>query len=519
MAPVLSGALLVLAFPRNDFGWIAWVGLVPLLIVIHDKRPSGSFFLALLGGIVFIAGIFDWIRVVNGYELYHHAILVFYLALYIGIFGLVFSLISRRRGLALAFLLAPFVWVSLEYLRSNFFFLALPWALLAHSQHDAATIIQIASITGAYGISFLIVLVNSTLALIVLAISGRYGWFRVNRGNFPTNRAVSSVALVTVLLMVIAFAFGLTVLSRPKSGQNIRISVLQGDVEQSKKWDPDYADLIMNKYSDLSRLATADKPRLIVWPEAATPGLILKSMGFHQQTTKMIRETGCYYIIGSSEYPKFPKNHPRLGEVGNSALFFSPEGKVLGQYFKRRLVPFVEYIPYKNSFDWPSFIVQKEKISWEIIGKEFTLFEIDGIRFGVSICWESLFPHLFRQFVNRGAGFMLNISSEAWFGVSAFQYQFLAATKFRAVENRTSIARAGNYAISCFIDPYGRIIGKIPQNSDNNNSFGKGHLTQEVTFSSEKTFYTLYGDVFMFFVLGVNLLVVISLFFKSSKQN
>ena len=111
---------------------------------------------------------------------------------------------------------------------------------------------------------------------------------------------------------------------------------------------------------------------------------------------------------------------------------------------------------------------------------------------------------------------MINISSEAWFGVSAFQYQFLAATKFRAVENRTSIARAGNYAISCFIDSNGRITGRIPQNSDNN-SFGLGHLTQEVTFSSEKTFYTLYGDVFMFFVLGVTLLVITSLFLKSKK--
>jgi apolipoprotein N-acyltransferase len=336
--------------------------------------------------------------------------------------------------------------------------------------------------------------------------------------KLPTNKSVTFIALYTIFLMIVTFGIGLMVLSRPQGGREIRISVLQGDVEQSKKWDPEYAGPIMKKYGDLSRRAAADRPRLIVWPEAATPGLILKNMGFHQQTTKMIGETGCYYLIGSSEYPKFPKNHPRLGEVGNSALFFNPDGKVLGQYFKTRLVPFVEYIPYKNSFDWPSFIVPQGKTSWEIIGKEFSLFEIDGTRFGVSICWESLFPHLFRQFVNRGAGFMLNISSEAWFGVSAFQYQFLAATKFRAVENRTSIARAGNYAISCFIDPFGRILGMVPNNSEDNTSFGTGHLTQQVSFSSENTFYTSHGDVFMFFVLGVTLLVIISLFFKSSTQ-
>jgi apolipoprotein N-acyltransferase len=517
MAPVFSGVLLVLAYPRYDYGGLAWVGLVPLFLAMHDKRPLCDFLLSLLGGIVFIAGIFDWIRVVNGYEIYHHAILVLYLALYIGIFGLVFGLISRRHGLSFAFLSAPFVWVSLEYLRSNFFFLALPWAMLAHSQHDVATIIQIASITGAYGISFLIVLVNSTLALIVLALSGRFGWFGFDRAKFPTNKAVASMALVTFGIMVLTFVFGRTVLSRSNSGQDIRISVLQGDVEQSKKWNPDYADAIMKKYTDLSQLAAVDRPRLIVWPEAATPGLILKNMKFHRQTTQMIRGAECYFLIGSSEYPKFQKNPPALHQVGNSALFFNSEGKILGQYFKRRLVPFVEYIPHKDSFDWPSFIVPRGKSSWEIIGKEFTLFEIDGTRFGVSICWESLFPDHFRQFVNRGAGFMINISSEAWFGVSAFQYQFLAATKFRAVENRTSIARSGNYAISCFIDPNGRIIGKIPQDSYNTFSFGKGHLTQEVTISSEKTFYTLYGDVFMFFILGVTLLAIISLFPKSKK--
>ena len=325
------------------------------------------------------------------------------------------------------------------------------------------------------------------------------------------------MALATFGIMILTVVFGQTVLSRSKSGQDIRISVLQGDIEQSKKWDPENANAIMKKYTDLSQLAAVDNPRLIVWPEAATPGLILKNMKYNREITRLIRESECYYLIGSSEYPKFQKNPPTLDQVGNSALFFSPESKVLGQYFKRRLVPFVEYIPYRNSFDWPRFIVPRGKSSWEVIGKEFTLFEIDGARFGVSICWESLFPHHFRQFVNRGAGFMINISSEAWFGVSAFQYQFLAATKFRAVENRTSIARAGNYAISCFIDPNGRIIGRIPQNSDNNNSFGRGHLTQEVTFSGEKTFYTLYGDVFMLFVLGVTMLVISSLFLKSKK--
>ena len=167
-----------------------------------------------------------------------------------------------------------------------------------------------------------------------------------------------------------------------------------------------------------------------------------------------------------------------------------------------------------TGIDWPNFIVPQGKTSWEFRGKEFTVFEMDGIKFGVSICWESLFPHLFRQFVKMGAGFMINISSEAWFGVSDFQYQFLAATQFRAVENRTSIARAGNYTVSCFIDPYGRIVESFPENMMDENSFGKGHLTHIVTTSSKRSFYTLYGDIFTVLVIAMTLLGIIFAFFK-----
>jgi apolipoprotein N-acyltransferase len=112
---------------------------------------------------------------------------------------------------------------------------------------------------------------------------------------------------------------------------------------------------------------------------------------------------------------------------------------------------------------------------------------------------------------------MLNISSEAWFGVSAFQYQFLAATKFRAVENRTSIARAGNYSISCFIDPYGRILERFPENSRNKKNFGEGHLTHKITISEEKSFYTIHGDIFTYIVLALTILVIICAIFIVKK--
>ena len=504
----LAGILLVLAFPRYDFTGLAWVGLVPLLLSLNYKNKSYSFLLSLLTGIIFIGGIFNWILVVSGYKLYHHAILVFYLALYFGFFGLIFTFLAKRLGQTFAFLSGPFVWVALEYFRSNLSFLALPWALLSHSQHQYIPVIQIASITGSYGISFLIVLVNSVLAINIIGFLGRLGWLQLTIADLPTRKEISLATLITIALITITLVYGRTTVSKPKNAKSIKISVLQGDIEQSKKWDPIYAKTIMKTYTDLSREAAKDKPVLIVWPESATPGFILKKMTFLNQMNLLIRETKVHYLIGSSEYPKFQKVPIEYGKGGNSAVFFSPESKVLGQYFKRYLVPFVEYIPFEESFKWPSFIVPEGRTSWEIEGKEFTLFEINGAKFGVVICWESLFPDQFRQFVKKGANFMLNISSEAWFGISAFQYQILAATKLRAVENRTFIARAGNYTISCFIDPYGRIVDRVTSEEDGE-IFVRGVLTGTVIPMQEDTIYTRHGDWFAWLSIGVSLIFLV----------
>ena len=119
LAPVLSGALLVLAYPRYDMAWLGWVGFVPLLIAITYKKPGYAFLMSFLCGLVFFAGVFDWIREVRGYQIIHHAVLGLYLGPMFGVFGLIYSFISRRRGATLALVAAPFIWVSIEYLRSN----------------------------------------------------------------------------------------------------------------------------------------------------------------------------------------------------------------------------------------------------------------------------------------------------------------------------------------------------------------------------------------------------------------
>jgi len=487
--------------------WLAWIGLVPLLIAIAGRSLKYAFFSSLVAGIVYFAGNFEWMFKVPDYRLHHQAILTTFMGLYFGIFGLSFNLTAKRLGDAYAHLSAPFVWVSLEYIRSHFFFLALPWVLLAHTQYEVRPLIQVAAITGEYGVSFLIVLVNSAIAMIIKFYIGPAAWPEKNSHHPGAKKGVLPVVVTTAVLVILFLTYGFVILARPFSDKSVKLSVIQGNIEQSKKWDPKYARFIMGVHTELSREAAKDKPALIVWPEAATPGFVLAKKTFLTQIVSLIKETKAHYIIGSAEYPKFVKNvSKRPAKAGNSALFFSPEGRVLGQYTKIRLYPFGEYVPYDGVIPWPEFIIPKEKRKSQPAGKEYTLFQLDESKFGVVICWEIAFPGLFSTFVKNGAEFMVNISNEAWFGESQFPQQFLAVCVMRAVENRIAIARAGNTGISCFIDPTGKITGRVMKN--NKDIFVRGYLTRKIPLSRKKTFYTVYGNVFVYISIAAALAVI-----------
>jgi apolipoprotein N-acyltransferase len=266
----------------------------------------------------------------------------------------------------------------------------------------------------------------------------------------------------------------------------------------------------MQRYADLTRSASKDEPALIVWPEAATPGLVLKDMPLLNQLVTLAKQSRTHLLIGSTEYPKFPDDSAKLRRAGNTAVYFSPEGKVAGQYLKIRSVPFGEYLPFEGKIRWPRFIVPDPNANYEIPGKEFTLFELEDHKFGVAICWESHFPGLFRQFVRQGAKFMLNIANEGRYGETAASAQMLAINQFRAIENRISIARATNTGISCFIDPFGRVMSRIYDNG--RDIFIKGYLTQEISLLQKRSFYTNYGYIFVYLnIIAAGLMIFLSL--------
>ena len=444
-------------------------------------------------------GIFYWINVINDFTLIHFILLGVYLGAYFGLFGLALNLISKRTGISSVFT-APFIWVSMEYLRSHAGFLGLPWALAGHSQYLNLPLIQISSFTGVYGVSFLIVMVNAALSEAIVSWKGGK--------QAPTQywSTVVKPAIVPFCLLGATLIYGLSVISESSDRETITISVIQANLPQIIRGQPGMRELNLQKLIRLSKEAAArSQASLIVWPETAVQGSLTKERYLLNIFSALAKEAQSHLLLGVSVRPKFGSRAPKVKNRFNSAFLVSPSGNIVGQYNKIHILPFGEYLPYKGLLPWPpSFALQAGDVT---AGKEITLFDLNNVKFGVAICWESIFPDLFRQFVKNGATFMVNITDEAWFEKTAAPYQFMAMNVFRAVENRVSIARAANTGISGFIDPNGRVIGKVSNGTQD--IFVEGYLTMAIPVSEKRTFYTNYGDVFAYASLAATFVALV----------
>lgn len=467
-----------------------------------------------LFGAPFFLGVFAWVLTVGKYALLHHFILEIYLWTYFGIFGLLFCFIASRWRVEAAFISAPFIWVILEYVRANFFFLALPWGVLGYSQHNNLRIIQFASLVGTYGISFLIVAVNAVIAMTAIFLFQKVS----NRKYLPSVRYPISISMTLVLaalvasLFIAAYGYGTKSLSDEPNEKRLQISVVQGNIEQSKKWEKKYAAEIMRIYTELTKQASGDKPDLIVWPETATPWALNLDPRLKKRISGIAKNSEAHLLLGSAQAQKFKLNDPKSAKFRNSVYLVSPDGVYSEQrYDKIYLLPFGEYLPYSHKIPW--HLLNVPEIGSYVPGNEFVVFESPLGRISATICWENVFSDIFRQFVDNGAQLMINITNEAWFGKTSAPYHFLSMSVLRAVENGVSVVRCANTGVSCFIDPCGRIIDRV-KGSEGSDIFVRGILTQQVTLSESKTLYTRYGEFFPKFCGLISVIFLIAAIFR-----
>lgn len=474
----LSAGLLILAFPKPDLGWLAFVALVPLLLAIHGRPPVRAFRLGALTGLLFYLVSVSWVThsmmVYGGVSFALSAlaliVLAAYLSLYIGLFAMGTSWMAGAPW-PLNILGPSALWVGLEYLRT-YALTGFPWILLGYTQYRHGALLPIASVTGVYGLSFVVALVNIALVQLV--------------GAAPARLRTIGLAGAVTLAMVWSPRL-LSPLAVPAdSGSTLGVALVQGNIDQGLKWDPTMQATTMEQYGSLSLEAAKHAPTLIVWPETAVPFFLRYEPALLGRVLGIAAETGSYLLVGS------PDAEPPAAADGsiryrNSAFLISPKRELLGRYDKIHMVPFGEYVPLKSVL----FFINK--LAYGIGdfegGRTYTVFDTPGGRFAVTICYEAIFPDQVRRYVKEGAEFLVNITNDAWFGRSAAPTQHLAMAVLRAVENRRYLVRAANTGISAIVDSSGRILHA-------SDLFVPTVITDQIRVERAQTFYTRYGDLF-----------------------
>jgi apolipoprotein N-acyltransferase len=438
--------------------------------------------------------LFHWIWTVSAFNVFDYLLLgVVYLPLYIALWTLGLALVQHHRVLPFS-VFAGSLWVALEYTRSNFGFLAFPWMLLGHSQFLQHALVQVSAFTGVYGLSFLIVVVNVALAQAIRSL------LRMRQINRIAVRCLAWRPLVGSSLTVLALiVYGKSVLGTVPH-MSLKVAVVQANIPIGLKWHRPNREWIIQQHIDLTMKAAAEHPDLVVWPETAIPGELQLEPALQAQIADVAKRADVHLLVGSAERVKFGARDEG-NRLYNSMYFLQPDGTIRGRYQKTKLVPFAEYEPSLGFVKWPAALVAT--MGATMAGNEFTVFELGKVHFASVICWEAIFPEVFREFVKRGAQFMIIATNEAWFADTAAPHQLLAMAVFRAAENRVAIARAANTGISAFIDPYGRIMATLTDSKGKTFNLA-GELVSNVPISTTPSFYARYGDLFAFIQISLS---------------
>lgn len=437
---ILSGILAALCFPKFNLSLLAWVALVPLFLEINKKEnPREAAFSGFIFGIFFFGINLFWVNTLNefvpGFTILGYILLVIYESAFTAAacYLIKYLLINLP---ALNILSVPLTWSFFEWLRTLGTF-GISAGDLGYTQATVTPLIQIASFATVFGISFLIVMANAALA------DPKRSFFKI-----------SSV----LVIIIFVYYWGLSQMPNIKpSPKSLTVSLIQGNIPQKKKLDAQYNNEILNIHEDLTRSILSDKPDIIIWPESFILAYLLEEPAFLQRVNKLAEDSKSYILIGTPY-------EDGSGKAYNSLVAFSPKGEIIGRYDKQNLVPFGEYLPLRFLFYPILKSTDFFSADFDFGPKEARLIEINGIKIGAVICFESTFVAPLKDRVKKGASLLLTVTNDAWFGSSSAAYEHLNCGIFRAVENRKYFIQTGNTGISAIIDPYGRILAKTNLN-------------------------------------------------------
>ncbi len=483
----LTALLTTMAFPRLEISILIWIALIPLMIVLDGKTLGQGFRIGFLAGFLTFLGTLYWLFHVTAWFSVVAAVgvivLLLYLALYYALFGMAYcysQLMSPSRRL----LFLPSVWVVLEFIRAHLF-TGFDWISLGHSQFRNLISIQIADFSGVFGVSFVIVMTNIFLKEIFQhrkSSGSDWLWFRC----------------IFLIVFLGHFFYGVIRLRESLSSEKLRVGIVQGNIDQDMKWKPFAWPMIMNAHKTLTRQVALKEPELIIWPETSFPGIKGEDDALFSEIEALAREVKRPILLGAIEH----KNE----DYFNTVMLMNPDGTIAQQYNKIHLVPFGEFLPGRNII---GSLAEWVPISDFTQGKDFTVFKINGKPFSVLICFEDTIAGMSPPFVRAGAKLLINMTNDAWFKDSKAPTLHLSSSLFRTVENRRSLIRSANTGLSNAIDPYGRILTQIKDQHGTSVNI-QGQTVVDVPLSETLTFYTKFGNAFVFLCLGCILWILFS---------
>ena len=508
--------MLALSFQKTNIAGFAWIA--PALILFIARGENG-FRLGYLAGLAHYLISLSWLLKISEslqgpakfYPVLGWIALAAYLALYPAAWGWIVSSrelrISTWRTRTARALFAAAAWVTLEMIVARMFS-GFPWNLLGASQHKLLPLIQIASCSGVYGVSFLVVWLSASLLNVfdswLAQPSARHVWLK-------------ELAL-PIFVVALVYAFGLhQIRAASPAARTLRIALVQPSIPQTMIWNESDSGRRFVELLQLTEAALTNKPDLVIWPEAAVPTQVRKDKSVAEVIAQLAIRNNAWFIIGSDDSDRRGTNDIYF----NSSFLVSPRGEFISTYRKRRLVIFGEYVPLA---DWLPFIKYLTPITGGFTAGErpvtFDLGEL-SVKTSVLICFEDVFPHYAREHATNEIDFLVNITNDGWFGESSAQWQHAANAAFRTIENGVPLVRCANNGVSCWIDLFGGMNDVFFDNSRDVYRAGFKIISVPIAAAEEKsrrTFYNRYGDVFGWSCVGVTTFVLLLTKFASRRR-
>ena len=522
---ILSGLLFGISFTPFPFPFplLLFVSFVPYIYVVTKRTTllkfnSASYLTFFIMSLITVYWVGSWQSSADPFLMISGLVLVFFLPCVMLINSTLYF-ISRKvfkKDFSLYFF--PFFWVTGEYLLS-LTDLKFPWLTIGHGLAKFTSFIQIADIVGAFGLSFIVLWIN------IFIFKG----LKAFKENIKVGSIYFAVA-ASIFILIVAYGF-IRISSSNDDQETIKVGIIQPNINPWNKWELGGLDNMLENYFSLSQACVKEGAQIILWPETALPVYLLS--GTYQREVDsiyaFIKRNNVPLLTGMPDfliYGKDPPRNAKYSEAGeyyyttyNSILLFQPDRSEVQRYGKMHLVPLGEHTPFVDQLPFLGDLLKwGVGISGWNVGQDTTVFKfvnnMDTIKIGGLVCYESVFPTFPNYFVDRGAEFLTVLTNDSWYGKLSGPYQHKEFANLRAVENRRAVVRCANGGVSCLINKFG--VTEVETEM-----FTRTHLVVDVPLYNEKTFYTknpliipVLSSSFSLWIIGINILLWMKKKFK-----